>query len=136
MNQAANGSRPPYVTPADSAEARAHHLRRHVISVRVTDDELGWVKRASKGARLKMGTYLRVSALGQLRASIPELNQAGLQLLGEATESILRIADSLEDMSANKAAYGFDPMMLAEEMQRIRQLLSGALGPEATPISS
>lgn len=136
MSQAANGSRPPYVKPADAAEVRAHHLRRHVISVRVTDEELAWVKRASKSARLKMGTYLRVSALGQHRAPISELNRAGLQLLGDATESILRIADSLDDMNAGKAAYGFDLMMLAEEMQRIRQLLSGALGHEATPISS
>ena len=132
MGQAVKVSRAPYVKAGKAAaETDAVHLRTHVISVRVNSKELAWVTRASETARLMKGTYLRVAALGQHRAVISELNQQGLQLLGEVSENVLRIADSLEEMKMDQVAYQRDMTALIVEMQRIRQLLVGALGPEA-----
>jgi hypothetical protein len=135
MNRAINGSRAPYVGPTDEAAVEATHLRTHVISVRVNKEELAWVERASESAQLMMGTYLRVAAFGQHRPLISKLNQEGLLLLGESTESVLRIADSLEEMGADKSHYQRELTMLMAEIQRVRQLLVGALAPDATHIA-
>ena len=133
MCQAVEVSRAPYVKAAKAAKADADavHLRTHTISVRINSQELAWLTRASETARLMKGTYLRVAALGQHRAVISELNQQGLQLLGEASENVLRIADSLEELKMDRIAYQCDLTALMGEMQHIRQLLVGALGPEA-----
>lgn len=131
MCQAVKVSRAPHVKAAKAAEADAIHLRTHTISVRVNSQELAWLTRASETARLMKGTYLRVAALGQHRAAVSELNQQGLQLLGEASENVLRIADSLAEMKMDQVAYQRDLTALMVEMQRIRQLLVGALEPEA-----
>lgn len=135
MKQPANGSRVPDVRPNDETKVEAVNLRKHSISVRVNSEELAWVRRASKSARLMMGTYLRVAALGQHHAQISELSQEGLLLLGESTESVLRIAACLEGMALDKSDYQREFTMLMAEIQRVRQLLVGALAPGAVQIA-
>lgn len=100
--------------------------RNHVVSVRLSAQQLEHVDKARAGSGLRRGPYLRMAAMGRLPRSIPEVNRAVWPAFGPAFEHLARVADSLLDRPRfHSEVVAREVRNLERELLRIRRELLG-----------
>lgn len=104
--------------PAPRPGARGGTRRNHVVSVRLSPEQLERVDKDRAGTGLRRGPYLHLAALGRMPRPIPELNRSAWQALVLAFEHLARVSDSLHDRPR------FHSAVVAREVRTIEAKLS------------
>ena len=100
--------------------------RNHVVSVRLSPEQLERVDKDRAGYGLRRGPYLRMAALGRVPRSIPEVNRDVWQALGPVFEHLARLSDSLLDGPRfHSEVVEREVRTIERELLRIRRELLG-----------
>ena len=83
--------------------------RRHVVSCRLTDDELD--KCQSERGELSEGEWLRMSALSNVPPVIPSLNQSAYSNLARVARNVNQVAKALNNPANRGRPINFDAVL-------------------------
>lgn len=109
-----------------SSGARGSTRRAHVVSVRLSAEQLKRVDKDRADSGLRRGPYVRMALLGRVPRPIPQLNRDVWQALGPAFEHLARVSDSLVDRPRFYSEVVARQVRLIEaELSRIRREVLG-----------
>lgn len=120
------------IAPRPRPAARDSTRRNHVVSVRLSAEQLERVDKDRAGCGLRRGPYLRMAAFGRMPRSIPPINRDAWQALRSAFEHLARVSDSLLDRPHfHSEVVRGEVQAIETELSRIRRELLGLTPPSA-----
>jgi hypothetical protein len=113
---------PPTVsTPRRGSEKRQ---RRHVVRMRLDDDEQVKLGERASACGLSTGAYLRAAALGRAGVRARPRASVDRQLLARANADLNRVGNNINQIAHALNAGRDMPQSLAEAMTDLREVLS------------